>query len=81
MIKHKSDYIILVILIITYVIAIFRFQTTPLYVLISTLAFATGYVIWGIFHHLRARNFTLRTVLEYLLVAILGVAIVSTLLI
>ena len=78
--KYKSDYIALALLAIIYVMAVFRYQTTPLYILLATAIFAGCYVIWGLFHHLKAHNFHARIVLEYLLVAILGVAIVSTLL-
>lgn len=78
--KYKSDYIVLALLAILYVMAVFRYQTTPLYILLSTAIFAVSYVIWGLIHHLKAHNFHARIVLEYLLVAILGVAIVSTLL-
>jgi hypothetical protein len=80
MIKNKSDYSILVILSSIYVYVVYRFQTVPKYILISTIVFALSYIIWGIFHHIKARNFHGRIVLEYLLVALLGVAIVSTLL-
>lgn len=80
MITNKSDYSILAIFSALYVGIVFRYQTVPKYILLATGGFAILYVIWGIFHQLRANNFHGRIVLEYLLVAILGVAIVSTLL-
>jgi hypothetical protein len=80
MIRSKGDYSILVILATVYVGVVYRFQTVPKYILIATSVFALSYVLWGIAHHIRARNFHVRIVLEYLLVALLGVAIVSTLL-
>lgn len=81
MILHKSDYSVLAILAALYVAAIFRFQTVPKYILLATILFAVSYLIWGIFHQLRTHNFHAKIVLEYLLVAVLGIAIVSTLLI
>jgi hypothetical protein len=81
MTRHFSDYSILAILCAIYLVTIYRFQTTSKFVLLATASFATIYLIWGIAHHLRSKNFHARIVLEYLLVALLGVAIVSTLLI
>jgi hypothetical protein len=80
MIRTKGDYGILAILATVYMVTIFRYQTNPKLVLIATASFALLYLIWGVLHHLRSKNFHARIVLEYLLVAILGVAIVSTLL-
>lgn len=81
MISYKSNYSILAIISALYLITIYRFQTTPKFVVLSTVGFALIYLIWGIAHHLRSGNFHARVVLEYLLVALMGVAIVSTLLI
>lgn len=81
MISNKGDYSILAALSGIYVLSIFRFQNTPNYILLSTIIFALIYIIWGVFHHARSHNFHGRIVLEYFLVALLGVAIVSTLLI
>lgn len=80
MIRSKGDYGILVILATIYVGAVIRFQAVPKNILIATISFALTYIIWGVIHHVRAKNFHGRIVLEYLLVALLGVAIVSTLL-
>jgi hypothetical protein len=80
MIKTKADYGILVISSGIYLAVVYKFQTVPKYILLATSVFALIYILWGIFHHLKAHNFHARIVLEYLLVALLGVAIVSTLL-
>lgn len=80
MTKNTGEFRALALLSVLYIVAIFRFQTVPVYVLVSTAIFAICYFVWGIAHHLKAKNFHVRIVLEYLLVAILGVAIVSTLL-
>jgi hypothetical protein len=78
---NKAEYSILALLSAGYVVAIFRFQTMPVYILAATAVFAFTYFCWGIFHHLKMKNLNFRIMLEYFLVAILGVAIVSTLLI
>lgn len=38
--------------------------------------FALVYVIWGILHHAVHHSVTLRVVIEYIVVALLGVAII-----
>lgn len=81
MTSNKGDYTLLAALSGIYLLSIFRFQNTPKYLLLSTLIFGLIYIMWGIFHHVRSHNFHGRIVLEYFLVAFLGVAIVSTLLI
>lgn len=80
MVSNKNNYNILAIVGALYIGVVYRYQTVPKYILISTAIFAACYVIWGITHHLRNQNFHARVVLEYLLVALLGVALVSTLL-
>lgn len=64
-----------------YFLVIIRFQSTPQIILFATIAFGVSYVLWGVVHHLRSKNFHAKIVLEYLLVALLGVAIISTLLV
>ena len=80
MINTKTDYLSLASFAIIYILAVFHYQTVPQYLMFATICFAGIYVLWGIFHHLHAHNFHLRIVLEYLAVAGLGVALVSTLL-
>lgn len=80
MIQHKADYSLLAIIGTIYTATVFRFQTTPYYLVLATAGFSLLYVLWGIYHQSRVKNFHPRIVLEYLLVALLGVAIVSTLL-
>lgn len=77
----KSDYSILAVLSTIYLATVFRYQTVPKYILIATGCFALLYVAWGVYHLLRCGNFHIRIVLEYFLVALLGVIIVATLLV
>ena len=79
--KYKGDYSLLALAAAFYLAVVVKFQTNPRYLLAATGAFAVFYILWGIFHHGRARSLTLRVVLEYFLVASLAVVIVSTLLI
>lgn len=81
MTTYKHGYATLAILSTLYVAAVYRYQTVPKYVLLATIGFALSYLVWGLAHHLKAINLHARIMLEYLLVALLGVAIVATLLI
>lgn len=81
MASNKSDYGILALLATIYLVVVYRFATFPKYILLATALFGVCYIFWGVVHHIRAHNFHARIVLEYLLVALLGLAIVSTLLI
>ena len=79
--KHSGEYTILSILAAFYLTAILYFKSNPQYLLFATMIFGIFYVFWGIYHHLKNDYFQIKIVLEYLLVATLGVAIISTLLI
>jgi len=81
MTTNKSDYLPLSLFIIAYVSAIFYYKSSPMVVLFSTLVFSTLYIFWGIYHEYKAHKLHGKIVLEYFLVALLGVAIVATLLV
>jgi hypothetical protein len=81
MMSIKSGYSLLAVLAGLYLVFVYRYQSTPRYILLATIIFAVLYFIWGIFHHLHDRSGSGKIVLEYLLVAALAVVIVSTLLI
>lgn len=81
MTTNKGDYIPLSVLIISYVSAIFYYKSSQMIVLFSTVVFSTLYIIWGIYHEYKAHKLHGKIVLEYFLVALLGVAIVATLLV
>ncbi|MBP9669948.1 hypothetical protein KBD75_00955 [Candidatus Woesebacteria bacterium] len=78
---NKGEYSFLALISAFYIGIVYRYQTTPKYILAITVVFAITYLIWGAIHHLRIKNLSFRIMLEYFLVAILGIAIVSTLLI
>jgi len=79
--KHMGDYSILAALSAIYLVVVFRYQTTPKYIMMATVVFGVVYLVWGVFHQIHARNFHTKIMLEYFLVALMGVAIISTLLI
>ena len=79
--QKKNSYLSLTLISIAYLVAIFRWQSNPPYLLYATILFAICYIAWGVLHHVRRGNLAFKVVLEYALVALLGVAIISTLLI
>lgn len=81
MMSTKSGYSFLAILAGLYLAIVYRYQSTPRYLFFATIIFALLYFVWGILHHLHDRSGSGKIVLEYLLVATLAIAIVSTLLI
>ena len=78
--RKSSDYLSLFLISLAFIAATYHYQTVAKYVLLLSSSYGVIYVIWGIYHEYRARNLRFIIVLEYLLVAMLGVAIVSTLL-
>jgi hypothetical protein len=79
--RHKIDYSYLAILAISFSLYFYFARHSASQLFVATLAFALVYIIWGVWHHARLRHLTGRIVLEYFLVACLGIVIVSTLLI
>jgi hypothetical protein len=79
--QKSSDYFVLALLSAFYLGIVWYYQGNTLLLLIASIVFAVSYILWGIFHHLHQGNFHGKIVLEYALVALLGVAIISTLLI
>ena len=78
---NKLDYSVLALLAGGFVTFSLLNTNHPYQLFVSTIIFAILYVLWGGWHHAQSHHLTWRIVLEYLLVAVLGVVIVSTLLI
>jgi hypothetical protein len=78
---NKSEYSFLALISALYIVIVLRYQTMPKLILLSTGIFAACYLFWGVYHHYRVKNLSFRIMLEYFLIAVLGLAIVSTLLI
>lgn len=79
--NHKLDYSILAVMSGIYLLVVLKILTTPLYVILVTATYAFLYFLWGILHHLSTRTLYKKVVLEYFLVAVMAIVIVSTLLI
>ncbi len=80
MINQSLDYGLLAIAATGYILAIYVYRAAPQYLVLVTLIFGSFYFFWGIIHHLRTQSFHARIVLEYFLVALLGVVLIATLL-
>lgn len=78
--KHKSHYIALAIILGFGIVAILLFRFDPQLKQLAILATAILYVFWGVTHHHQVNHLRLKVVLEYVLVAVLGVLIINTLL-
>ena len=78
--KYQSHYLALAIILGFGIVAILLFRFDPLLKQLAILATASLYVLWGVIHHHQVDHLRLKVVLEYVLVAILGVLIINTLL-
>lgn len=78
---HRLDYSLLALIAALFTAYFVLSRHSPRQLFLSTVAFAALYALWGVWHHARGNHLTVKVVLEYLLVAALGIAIVSTLLI
>lgn len=79
--KTTHNYLSLAIICMLYLASITYFKTAPILVVMATSVFAVLYIVWGVLHAHTNHNLHAKVVLEYFLVALLGVTIVSTLLI
>jgi hypothetical protein len=80
MTKYTHGYLSLATISLTYVASISYLKTRPILIVASTAVFALLYIVWGILHARSSNNLHAKVVLEYFLVGLLGLAIVSTLL-
>ncbi len=77
--KYPYHYLALIIILITGIIGILLFRFDPVLKSIPVYLLGLLYVAWGIFHHHLAGHLRSKVVLEYALVAILGIVIINTL--
>jgi c-di-AMP phosphodiesterase-like protein len=77
--KHLFHYIPLVMIFVGGVFAFAAFSYNKLSQIMVTVAVAVAYVIWGIIHHLIHKDLYLSTVIEYIVVASLGLVVVLSL--
>ena len=81
LLRHKADYAALIFGALIFVVYFLAQQLYPLRLLAATIMFGGYYVLWGILHHFRSRSLHPKVVLEYFLISLIAVLLVSTLLI
>lgn len=74
--KHIGYYISFLIIVGASIFLVFQNNGDKSLVLEFVSLFAFAYVVWGILHHVVHHSVNLRIVVEYIVVALLGVAIV-----
>lgn len=79
--KHLNHYIPLISVLLAGFAGIFLFSYDVGFQMIVIISVAISYVAWGVIHHHIHKDLHLPIVLEYVLIAALGVLIVSMILI
>ncbi|MDO8609738.1 MAG: hypothetical protein Q7R95_04265 [bacterium] len=67
--KHMFDYLLLFTAGIFFLISINIFKGERFLEFIILLAFASFYIVWGVYHHIIDDSLHLKTVIEYILIA------------
>lgn len=78
---NRLDYSLLAVIAGAFAIYYTTNLNNPYQLFFATIVFSLLYFFWGVWHHSRSHHLTRRIVLEYFLIATLGVIIVSTILI
>jgi hypothetical protein len=78
--KHPLDYLILGFTLVFGLTTILLFRLRPPIKQTAIIATALAYVAWGYWHHRRLGLFRIKLMLEYILVATLGVLIINSVL-
>ena len=73
--KHLPHYLSLIGILIVATLGFIFFLYDPLFQSGIAVAAAFAYVVWGLIHHFLHRDLTLSVVIEYALVAALGLVI------
>jgi uncharacterized membrane protein YidH (DUF202 family) len=77
--RHLPHYLTLYGILFAGLLAFIIFSYDRLFQIGVLVAMAVGYVAWGIIHHAIHKNLHLSVVLEYLVVAALGLVVVLSL--
>lgn len=77
--KYPTHYAFLGLLLSFGVVAILILRFSPPAQTAAVYSLGGLYVVWGIFHHSSIGHLRFKVVLEYLLIALLGVVIITTL--
>lgn len=67
-----TDYIVLLFLVITYLVFILLASFDHRYIRLATIGFASLYFFWGLWHHKKEKSLHPKVVLEYFIIATLG---------
>lgn len=78
--RHKTHYSVLAVLAGLFVIYFLRRPQDSYSLVIATAVFSFCYFIWGVWHHASTRTLNGKIMLEYFLVSVMGIVIVSSLL-
>ncbi len=79
--KHPLHYFTLLSLMLIGLWGVFLFSFQPALQLSVVVSMAICYVIWGVIHHQEHRDLHVKIVIEYILVAVLGILIFGSLLV
>jgi uncharacterized membrane protein HdeD (DUF308 family) len=77
--KHYAQYLILLSGLCLGILGFFALAGLPIYRIMAVIFIGSFYVCWGTIHHILDKDFHIKTFLEYLLMAILGCAILLSL--
>ena len=76
--QHLLDYLALVAVLLAGCLGYLYFGYQRGWQLGWVIATGVGYVVWGVIHHLRSGDFHWEVVIEYGIMAVLGVGLVAT---
>jgi len=79
--KHLQHYLPLISILVAGLVGILVFSYDIEFQFVILLATAFGYVSWGIVHHFIHKDLHLSVILEYVVIAFLGVVLATSLLI
>lgn len=71
--NHTGDYIILLLFILIGLVFFIANIFNPLRQYVIIICMGALYIAWGIFHHLRNHDFHLKIVIEYVVIAVIGI--------
>lgn len=77
--KHLPHYLSLIGIFIVGIVGIYTFAYDRSLQMAVVVAMGVAYVVWGVVHHFIHRDLYLAVVIEYLVVAALGVVLVFSL--
>lgn len=78
--KSTIDFILLILILGAGLVGFYSFNHQPTWQLLVISLTAGGYVIWGVWHHVRQGSFYWQVLLEYLLIAALVIVLTASLL-